>query len=98
MEEPEFKTKAAKYRHHILKAQDFSGTIKEYCQKFDLDPIYFYHCRGQMGFSKKINKKPTAFAEVIEPPAVQKVGNYKEESQSDAKWLAEFVNHYLNLQ
>ncbi len=108
-EEFEFKTKAAKYRHHVLKAQEFSGTLVEYCKKLNLDVGYFYHCRSEMGLSNKREASsrspttPNAFTKVIKVPEA-KIEISKEKRKntdaltSQAKWLAEFVHHYLNQQ
>ena len=97
-EETEFKTKAAMYRHHVVQSKNFDGSAKQYCEKYNLDPRYFYQYRSQMGGGSK-KAKAKLFAKIVEKPVSEDaIDNKKEEALSDAKWLAEFANHYLNIQ
>jgi len=82
----EERTKSQVYREHVLKAQDFLGSDREYCRLNGLNAPIFYSYKSKMGLSRK------AFVRIKQsgPDAVESSW------APDAKWTAEFLRYFLN--
>jgi len=79
------KSKAELYREHVLQAQVFKGSDREYCRRNGLDVASFYTYKSEMGLTRKQKKK---FVQVAAT---------KDETRwlPDAKWTADFLRHFL---
>ena len=87
------------WKGHVLGAQSFKGTNREYCSANGLAfrKLSFYKRRLGLGRPRKYKK---AFVEVrpdlVEKPSEQIFKGVKRSSLPDAKWLAEFALTLLN--
>jgi len=89
------------WKGHVLAAQSFSGTNREYCEVNGLAfrKLSFYKRRLGLGRPRKYKKafveiKPQSFVE--EPPKT--IFKEPKKALPDAKWLAEFALTLLSSQ
>jgi len=85
----EQKSKADIYREHVLKAENFSGSSREYCRRNGLSAPSFYAYKSELGLTRKARKSfvkvDTADTRVSRPSVLP-----------DPKWTAEFLRYFLN--
>jgi len=79
------KSKAEVYREHVLVAQNFKGSDREYCRRNGLEAGSFYNYKSEMRLTKKPQKK---FVQVT--PKIE-----NSSTLPDAKWTVEFLRHFL---
>lgn len=83
---PQLKEKREEFwRGHILEAEKYGGTFKQYCEKQELNVQTFSTYRKRLGFT--LSKKRKSFAKVI--PSVESV--VRPVRLPDPRWLAEFL-------
>ncbi len=90
----EQKTRADIYREHVLKAANYLGTKKKYCEENGLDVSQFYSYQSEMGLTKKPLEKKVFTKIVATPDIIPKKPEIRQTKYPDPKWLAEFLRYY----
>ncbi len=91
------KTQAALYREHVLKAETFCGSSREYCVQHGLNAGLFYSHKSEMGLSKPKRRKFAVIKTESEAPVESKFVR-RVDILPDPKWVAEFLSRFVALQ
>jgi hypothetical protein len=90
------------WRTHLLKAQEFSGSDKEYCRVHGLTKGTFYAYKKRLGFTKALRasqrRSKTAFIKIEPAPEVHQehVQGIELRTLPDPRWVAALVVALMN--
>ena len=84
-------SKAEQYRQHVLKAQEFSGSIRDYCRQNNLTQATYYHYRKELGLAKRPKRK------FVKVRSLDSTKVPLKENFSEIAWLAKFLKEYSSL-
>jgi len=87
------KSRADIFREHLLKAKEFSGSERKYCEVNGLRSWEYYHYKKKLGLGRAKKKRGFIKVNPVQTPrAVPEARNSF--SGMDPKWLAEFLRAY----
>jgi len=94
MQTPE---KIAYWEEHILKAENFNGSNMRYCHENGISKSQFGYWKNRL---REIKEESTVVAEPKSsnfiPVKVQPTQATKKASLPEAKWVAEFLFHFMS--
>ena len=88
--------KIAIWEEHMLKAQNFNGSNMRYCQEVGISKSQFGYWKLRL---KKLKARTSEIPEKASnfiPIEVRPLLSPKKVNLPDAKWVAEFLVHFLN--
>lgn len=92
--------KIAIWEEHMLKAQNFNGSNMAYCQEVGLSKSQFGYWKIRL---KELRAKTQEASRTLEqessafiPVEIRSMPTPKKVSLPDAKWMAEFLVHFIN--
>jgi hypothetical protein len=86
------------WKTHVLRAQEFSGSEQDYCDRNNLTKSTFARYKNQMGLSRSKKVAESAFVKVEAPEKAKPEKRPEAVKLPEAMWLAKFLQALMEKQ